>query len=709
MATAPAAATFGFGTPFAEQLDFFRRKLNLPTERWDDIMRAAHDRAFAVAGAAKADLLQDLRTAVDKAMESGSLAGFRKDFRALVEHRGWTGWTGEGSKAGEAWRTRIIYQTNMATSYAAGRRRQMVDPEFAAIRPYWKYVHSDGVLHPRPEHQRWDGLTLPREHAFWKTHFAPNGWNCFPAHVPVRCKARLGLKTWYAGEMVELTTAGGNNLTVTANHPVLTARGWVCAHEVQEGDELIGSTGYLHAALVGVIDDEQAPARAEELFESLAAQGLRVAPMAPHDFHGDASLRKPEVHIAGSDGALVDVVEASRRQFIGESGLEVGLHGGVEAAGIPGGTSQALLIEHDVVPAQHVPHGWLGNAQPLGDLRLADEAAAVQRQRLALHRGVARIGSNPGCTELSFDAAGRGLDSLPSRAFGGGLVAQGDAGSGQCSPEQVSGAARLFGELLQANPTQVTRDEVVQIGKAVWAGHVFDFVTDTGLILAGGLVVSNCRCEIHPVKAPAPGAATEPPAGWDQIDDKTGAPVGIDRGFDYAPGASTDVALRQMVQDKLITYPDAITAALSRDVTRYVNASQPAPAFVRRVLADPTVAEPLWLGFADDFARIGQAAGAEVKGYLVLLPAETPRHVFRDHEHDGGTQRLAQPDDYSRLAETLNSADSLRAGTASRHGNATVVATKRFGAEVMRAVFERLPGKHNRSLALISLVVKVGR
>ena len=50
---------FGFNTPFAEQIEFFRQKLNLPTEHWDDIMRETHDRAFVVAGAMKADLLDD--------------------------------------------------------------------------------------------------------------------------------------------------------------------------------------------------------------------------------------------------------------------------------------------------------------------------------------------------------------------------------------------------------------------------------------------------------------------------------------------------------------------------------------------------------------------------------------------------------------------------------------------------------------------------
>jgi len=170
---------FGFGTPFQAQIDFLRQKLRLPTERWDDIQRSAHDRAFIVAGAAKADLLADLHASVIKAAEQGTGYGvFQKDFKAIVAKHGWTGWTGEGTKEGEAWRTRVIYQTNMATSYAAGRHAQMRDPEVLKLHPYWRYIHSEGVMHPRPLHLSWHGLTLLVSHDFWKTHYAPNGWGC---------------------------------------------------------------------------------------------------------------------------------------------------------------------------------------------------------------------------------------------------------------------------------------------------------------------------------------------------------------------------------------------------------------------------------------------------------------------------------------------------------------------------------------------------
>jgi hypothetical protein len=167
---------FIFRRPFAEQVAFFRGKLGnlVPTARWDDILKSAHDRAFMVAGAAKADLLADLADAVNKAINEGeTLDAFRKRFFAAVEKGDWHGWTGEATAAGRAWRTRIIYQTNLATSYAAGRLAQLNDGQFR----YWIYRHTP-CEHPRLHHLAWDGMTLPADHPFWQTHYPPNGFGC---------------------------------------------------------------------------------------------------------------------------------------------------------------------------------------------------------------------------------------------------------------------------------------------------------------------------------------------------------------------------------------------------------------------------------------------------------------------------------------------------------------------------------------------------
>ena len=182
------------GRPFAEQVAFYRNKLGnlVPTARWDDIQRDAHDTGFMVAGAAKADLLADLAMAVDRAVSEGrGLGEFRKDFRSIVERNGWHGWTGEGTRAGERWRTRTIYQTNAITSYSAGRLAQLQEGGF----DLWIYRHNDSVRNPRPEHVKLDGLTLPAKHPLWKRYYPPNGWGCQCYVVGARSAAgarRLG-------------------------------------------------------------------------------------------------------------------------------------------------------------------------------------------------------------------------------------------------------------------------------------------------------------------------------------------------------------------------------------------------------------------------------------------------------------------------------------------------------------------------------------
>ena len=94
---------------FAEQIQFFLGKTDMPTQTWRDLWQSDHDWAFVVSGAMKADLISDLRMAVQKGIDQGTtLAEFRRDFESIVKQHGWTGWTGEGTTAGRAWRTRVI-------------------------------------------------------------------------------------------------------------------------------------------------------------------------------------------------------------------------------------------------------------------------------------------------------------------------------------------------------------------------------------------------------------------------------------------------------------------------------------------------------------------------------------------------------------------------------------------------------------------------
>jgi hypothetical protein len=172
------------------QLDSLKLRIGnqLPTKTWRDLQRNQHDRAFVVAGAMKADLLNDLANAVNDAMSKGlGLDYFQKEFDRIVAKHGWE-YNGE-----RRWRAGVIYGTNMRVSYAAGRLAQLRDPELIKLKPFWMYRHS-GAENPRLQHKAWDKLVLRHDDPFWNTHYPPNGWGCGCGVTAVSARdiARMG-------------------------------------------------------------------------------------------------------------------------------------------------------------------------------------------------------------------------------------------------------------------------------------------------------------------------------------------------------------------------------------------------------------------------------------------------------------------------------------------------------------------------------------
>ncbi len=280
MAEQPSVASGALKRPFAEQVAFFRAKLGnlVPTDRWDDLQKSAHDRAFTVAGATKADLLADLAAATDRAVTEGkSLEAFRKDFMAIVQKNGWQGFTGDESAARRAWRTRVIYQTNASSSYNAGREAQIAEGGFALK----VYHHNDSVLHPRPQHLAWDGLVLPVEHPFWKTHSPQNGWGCQCYVTGARnadAARRLG------GDPDKDLPAGWDENDPKTGAPVGIDKGWDYApgasvvHQVRKMAEKTLQWDYqLAKAYMQEVPNRDALAKAYRSLPSVADDARRYA------------------------------------------------------------------------------------------------------------------------------------------------------------------------------------------------------------------------------------------------------------------------------------------------------------------------------------------------------------------------------------------------------------------------------------------------
>ncbi|KGQ57949.1 phage minor head protein [Gallibacterium anatis] len=158
------------GFSFEEQVRYFAKKLNLPTDSYLDVLGEEHDYFFMVAGANRNEVLLAFRQAVDEAIErSGTLEEFRQRFDEIVAKTGWQ------YNGGRNWRTRIIYDTNVYAAYNRGRLQQHLD--LADVMPYWEYQHNDNA-HPRPFHVQLDGTIRPANDPFWRYYYPIKAYGC---------------------------------------------------------------------------------------------------------------------------------------------------------------------------------------------------------------------------------------------------------------------------------------------------------------------------------------------------------------------------------------------------------------------------------------------------------------------------------------------------------------------------------------------------
>lgn len=157
---------------FAEAIAWFRKRVPMTRAERDRLTDEARLRAFWVSHVAKADLVHQAWTAIDKALSKGtSLEDFKKEVGESLR----AAWA--GSVKDPAWRLETIFRTNIQHAYAAGRHHQATAPEVLADRPVWMF---DAILDGRetPICEACDGTKLPADHSWWRTHTPPLHHNC---------------------------------------------------------------------------------------------------------------------------------------------------------------------------------------------------------------------------------------------------------------------------------------------------------------------------------------------------------------------------------------------------------------------------------------------------------------------------------------------------------------------------------------------------
>ena len=173
-----------FGLEPHKAVAYLKSKGYVISWNWQDSLDQAHDQAFTVAKAMRLDLLSDIRSALENALQGGqTLKQFTAALQPTLEAQGWWGKQvivdsqggAERIHLGSPRRLKTLYQTNLQSAYMAGRKFTMEGA--ADTHPYWRYIAVlDGKT--RPGHAALNGAVYRHDDPVWAAIYPPNGFNC---------------------------------------------------------------------------------------------------------------------------------------------------------------------------------------------------------------------------------------------------------------------------------------------------------------------------------------------------------------------------------------------------------------------------------------------------------------------------------------------------------------------------------------------------
>lgn len=161
-------------------VDYLKSKGVNITWNWHEQLESAHARAFTVAKATKAEVLDTIRWATEQAIANGtSEREYIKNLEPMLKELGWWGKAmdenGNTVQLGSPRRLRTILRTNKSTAYHAARYAQQM--ENVDEQPYWRYVAVKDSR-TRTSHLALHGKIYRADDPIWQTMYPPNDWGC---------------------------------------------------------------------------------------------------------------------------------------------------------------------------------------------------------------------------------------------------------------------------------------------------------------------------------------------------------------------------------------------------------------------------------------------------------------------------------------------------------------------------------------------------
>jgi hypothetical protein len=266
-------------------------------------------------------------------------------------------------------------------------------------------------------------------------------------------------RVFYEGPMIELTVSGGDKLTVTPNHPILTVNGFVAAKLFSEGDNVVCCIGSQEVAKTIYKDDNHVPTAIEDIWGALVVSGAKrhtsyLKVVVPHDFYGDGRFMNGYINIIGADSFLEgEVVDTALNEHVTEDEFNRGCSGQFFFSAF---SPSAKLVKGP---------GTTFNSR-MGSSRQVKPFLgrhALHTQAVGLTNATAL---NTSLNEITLKDGAR--------------------------------YTSLAREFLLRFTSLITEKKLIKVREFSFSDHVYDLQTFSQLYTSNGFLVKNCRCTILP-------------------------------------------------------------------------------------------------------------------------------------------------------------------------------------------------------------------
>lgn len=355
--------------------------------------------------------------------------------------------------------------------------------------------------------------------------------NCVVAETEVAGTGLLaGMRREYKGTLVNIRTRGGRNLTVTPNHPILTARGWVVAGEIKEFDNLI-CANFVHGNNGSVPDVNNVPPTAKEVFESCNLMDSALfdgVPVAAENLNGEV-IGDSNIKVVNPLGFLKRAIEATAGEPIEHCGFSVAQNEGSVSCPLLDAFGSLNLFGFRHNPTSN---GLMGGCSLCGSFFGGHGSSANDSGFGLAARGDSSFGEpsdDRGTADV--EAVGDGVNALAiierfenSIRHWDALTARLDAIASEYTKNGCVATSDLLDNLFGGGTRLIEIDDVESVSFSERSCHVYNLSTKGGWYVSSGIITHNCDCRIIPGWPGTSVAGYDPAAlynEWqDAIDDK---------------------------------------------------------------------------------------------------------------------------------------------------------------------------------------------